>query len=42
MNDRIIPKEVFFDIHGEYESWRKELETLIEKRNLRKPILIIR
>lgn len=32
MNDRIIPKEVFFDINGEYESWRKKLEILIEKK----------
>ncbi len=32
MNGRLIPEKDFSDIQGEYESWRKELETLIEKR----------
>ncbi|OKY86809.1 MAG: hypothetical protein BHV69_01580 [Bacteroidales bacterium 52_46] len=32
MNDRLIPEKDFSDIQGEYENWRKELETLIEKR----------
>lgn len=32
MNGRLIPEKDFSDIQGEYENWRKELETLIEKR----------
>lgn len=32
MNGRLIPEKDFSDIQSEYENWRKELETLIEKR----------
>lgn len=32
MNGRLIPEKDFSDIQGEYENWRKELESLIEKR----------